>query len=230
MFPTRLVLSRIYTAKRPWPPDFSLLSKQHQFRLEKRYRRRCKLKWARPQLQKVVMLAQWGSALFVLGYGVFWADWKTDDHIFVPVSLYEVVEGARLTNSRFGSGLRRRGRDSGVRPRDQRLQRDRGARGIREGNRKEDGIGGRRRLDGGGCISRREEGCILSEKRCTFMQRFNSYKSDFSWKKASHSQYGRAASNQWSRRVATRSPAVECNIPSSTSLKLSSNRSTLQCT
>ena len=87
MFPSRNLLTRIYTAKKPWPPDFSLLTKQHQFRLERRYRRRCQLKYARPRLQKIVTLTQWSSAIFVIWYGVFWADWGTEDTPFQPVSV-----------------------------------------------------------------------------------------------------------------------------------------------
>jgi hypothetical protein len=50
-----------YKAKKSWPPDFTKLSPKHQFRLERRYRRRAKLKWARPTWTKAMKLAQWGS-------------------------------------------------------------------------------------------------------------------------------------------------------------------------
>ncbi|KAF2093237.1 hypothetical protein NA57DRAFT_48917 [Rhizodiscina lignyota] len=50
-----------YKAKKTWPPDFDKLSHKHQFRLERRYRRRSKLKWARPTWTKGVKLAQWGA-------------------------------------------------------------------------------------------------------------------------------------------------------------------------
>lgn len=59
-----------YRCKRTWPPDFTQLSTKHQFRLERRYRRRSKLKWARPNWTKFVKLAQSGSIIFVLIYGV----------------------------------------------------------------------------------------------------------------------------------------------------------------
>jgi len=76
---------RVYKARHPWPPDFSLLSQKDQFRLERRYRRRSKLKWARPRLQKAVTLAQWGGIAFVVTYGVFIADWDSDSHVFKPI-------------------------------------------------------------------------------------------------------------------------------------------------
>ena len=75
-----------YRCKRTWPPDFSKLSQKHQFRLERRYRRRAKLKWARPNWTKGVRLAQWGSIVFVLIYGVLFMQVATycwlqkDDH------------------------------------------------------------------------------------------------------------------------------------------------------
>ncbi|OCK88704.1 uncharacterized protein K441DRAFT_307307 [Cenococcum geophilum 1.58] len=71
-----------YKAKRVWPPDFSKLSPKHQFRLERRYKRRAKLKWARPRWTKGVKLAQWGSGIFVLTYGVLFMDWGREDTPF----------------------------------------------------------------------------------------------------------------------------------------------------
>lgn len=48
-----------YKPKRQWPPDMSKLSPKHQFRLERKYRRRAALKYARPKFIKAVTLAQW---------------------------------------------------------------------------------------------------------------------------------------------------------------------------
>ncbi|KAF2209366.1 hypothetical protein CERZMDRAFT_100568 [Cercospora zeae-maydis SCOH1-5] len=63
-----------YRCKKTWPPDFAKLSQKHQFRLERRYRRRAQLKWARPNWTKGVKLAQWGSIVFVCVYGVLYLD------------------------------------------------------------------------------------------------------------------------------------------------------------
>ncbi|GAB7350191.1 hypothetical protein MBLNU459_g0853t1 [Dothideomycetes sp. NU459] len=63
-----------FKAKRHWPPDFDQLSQKHQFRLERRYRRRAKLAWARPRWTKFVKLATWGSIAFVVVYGVLFMD------------------------------------------------------------------------------------------------------------------------------------------------------------
>lgn len=48
-----------YPPKRQWPPDMSKLSPKHQFRMERKYRRRAALKYARPKFIKGVTLAQW---------------------------------------------------------------------------------------------------------------------------------------------------------------------------
>ncbi|KAH8687395.1 hypothetical protein BGZ60DRAFT_364279 [Tricladium varicosporioides] len=55
------IYSNPYKAKRLWPPDFQKIDRKHQFRLERRYRRRAKLKWARPRWTKAVKLVQLGS-------------------------------------------------------------------------------------------------------------------------------------------------------------------------
>ncbi|PSK60366.1 hypothetical protein B9Z65_516 [Elsinoe australis] len=68
-------LSNPYKAKRPWPPNFSQLSQKHQFQLERRYRRRAKLKWARPGWMKFTKVAQWGTIGFVLVYAVLFLNW-----------------------------------------------------------------------------------------------------------------------------------------------------------
>lgn len=50
-----------YRAQRLWPPDFQKISRKHQFRLERKYKRRAKLKWARPRWTKFVKTMQLGS-------------------------------------------------------------------------------------------------------------------------------------------------------------------------
>jgi len=52
-----------YKAKRIWPPDFDKLSEKHQFRLERRYKRRAQLKWARPNWMIGTKLAQYGLTI-----------------------------------------------------------------------------------------------------------------------------------------------------------------------
>lgn len=49
-----------YKPKRQWPPDMTKLSPKHQFRLERKYRRRAALKFARPKWTKATKLVQWG--------------------------------------------------------------------------------------------------------------------------------------------------------------------------
>ncbi|PYH45266.1 uncharacterized protein BP01DRAFT_340577 [Aspergillus saccharolyticus JOP 1030-1] len=64
-----------YKPKRQWPPDLSKLSPKHQFRLERKYRRRAALKYARPKWTKFTKLAQWFSIAFVLIYAMLFMEW-----------------------------------------------------------------------------------------------------------------------------------------------------------
>ncbi|OMP84588.1 hypothetical protein BK809_0001691 [Diplodia seriata] len=70
--------SNPYKAKRLWPPDFSKLPPKHQFRLERKFRRRSQLKWARPRWNKFVKLSQWATITFVTVYGVLFMDWSDE--------------------------------------------------------------------------------------------------------------------------------------------------------
>ncbi|KAH9217887.1 hypothetical protein DL95DRAFT_386016 [Leptodontidium sp. 2 PMI_412] len=65
-----------YKATRLWPPDFSKIDRKHQFRLERKYKRRAKLKWARPRWTKFVKIAQMSSIVFIAVYGVLFLDWN----------------------------------------------------------------------------------------------------------------------------------------------------------
>ncbi|OJK04157.1 hypothetical protein ASPACDRAFT_39773 [Aspergillus aculeatus ATCC 16872] len=64
-----------YKPKRQWPPDMSKLSPKHQFRLERKYRRRAALKYARPKWTKFTKLVQWFSIGFVLIYAMLFMEW-----------------------------------------------------------------------------------------------------------------------------------------------------------
>lgn len=94
-----------YRAKRSWPPDFTKLTPKHQFRLERRYKRRVKLKWARPRWTKAVKIMQLGSVVGmenlpyglveeakrltettgVTVYGVLFMDWQQEHPPFQGV-------------------------------------------------------------------------------------------------------------------------------------------------
>ncbi|CAL5874774.1 uncharacterized protein PFLUO_LOCUS9076 [Penicillium psychrofluorescens] len=71
-----------YKPKRQWPPDMSKLSQKHQFRLERKYRRRAALKYARPKFIKGVTLAQWVIIGFVAIYAILFMDWDTRETPF----------------------------------------------------------------------------------------------------------------------------------------------------
>lgn len=90
------IYTNTFKAKRAWPPDFEKIPTKLQFRLERKYKRRSKLKWARPKWVKAVKMVQYGSVLcmFIYGmgynvglmlivapvvmiYGVLFLDWNT---------------------------------------------------------------------------------------------------------------------------------------------------------
>jgi hypothetical protein len=56
-------LTNPYKAQRTWPPDFARMDPKNQFRLERKYRRRSKLAYARPRWTKGVKLAQYTSVM-----------------------------------------------------------------------------------------------------------------------------------------------------------------------
>ncbi|KAL2819536.1 hypothetical protein BJX63DRAFT_428751 [Aspergillus granulosus] len=64
-----------YKPKRTWPPDMTKLSPKHQFRLERKYRRRAALKYARPKWTKATKLAQGGAIGFVILYALLFMEW-----------------------------------------------------------------------------------------------------------------------------------------------------------
>ncbi|CEN59558.1 hypothetical protein ASPCAL02006 [Aspergillus calidoustus] len=64
-----------YKPKRTWPPDMTKLSPKHQFRLERKYRRRAALKYARPKWTKATKLAQGGAIAFVIIYALLFMEW-----------------------------------------------------------------------------------------------------------------------------------------------------------
>ncbi|KAL4776370.1 hypothetical protein BDW60DRAFT_176087 [Aspergillus nidulans var. acristatus] len=64
-----------YPPKRQWPPDMSKLSPKHQFRLERKYRRRAALKYARPKWTKATKIVQWGTIGFVIIYALLFMEW-----------------------------------------------------------------------------------------------------------------------------------------------------------
>jgi hypothetical protein len=90
-----------YICKRTWPPEFSKLSQKHQFKLERRYRRRAKLAYARPNWHKMVKLAQWGSILFVSVYGILFMELTDGNTPFSGVSWDDIVSHFKGTRTDY---------------------------------------------------------------------------------------------------------------------------------
>ncbi|KAL3426612.1 hypothetical protein PVAG01_00121 [Phlyctema vagabunda] len=98
------VFANPYKAKRLWPPDFTKLTPKEQFRLERRYKRRTKLKWERPRWVKAVKIVQMSSIVFILVYGVLFLDWNqpTDNQPFQGVrSWFFGLTGSMWTKQRY---------------------------------------------------------------------------------------------------------------------------------
>ncbi|PLB35088.1 uncharacterized protein BDW47DRAFT_128414 [Aspergillus candidus] len=88
-----------YKPKRTWPPDMRRLSPKHQFRLERKYRRRAALKFARPQWMKITKLVQWGVISFVVLYAVLFMEWDERGSPFDDLrnAVFGAVKGAFST-------------------------------------------------------------------------------------------------------------------------------------
>jgi hypothetical protein len=80
------VVSNPYRARKKWPPNFKNLHPKHQFRYEKTYRRRMKLKYARPTWTKATKIVQWTLIYGVLFYWIFLLDMGDDGTPFDNVS------------------------------------------------------------------------------------------------------------------------------------------------
>ena len=71
--------SRIrYRAKKQWPPNLRELTERQQFRFERKFKRRLRLKSIKPMWQKWTKILQWSLIGFVVVYGVFFHDFAND--------------------------------------------------------------------------------------------------------------------------------------------------------
>jgi hypothetical protein len=89
-----------YRARKSWPPDFTTLHPKHQFHFEKTYRRRAKLKYARPTWKKGTKIVQYGLSLLLIGYWVFFLEVGDD-----RVTPFQAVSGAHAAMRRVERGL-----------------------------------------------------------------------------------------------------------------------------
>ena len=67
-----------FRAKKAWPPQLLELTEKQQFRFERKFKRRLRLKSIKPQWQKWTKIVQWSMISFVLVYGVFFYDFSKD--------------------------------------------------------------------------------------------------------------------------------------------------------
>lgn len=67
-----------YHVKKKWPPNFRALTEKQQFRFERKFKRRVKLKSMRPVWDKWIRVAQWSMISFIVVYGVLFHDFRKD--------------------------------------------------------------------------------------------------------------------------------------------------------
>lgn len=67
-----------FRAKKHWPPNLRELTEKQQFRFERKYKRRLRLKSIKPQWQKWIKIVQWNLIGFIVVYGVLFHDFSKD--------------------------------------------------------------------------------------------------------------------------------------------------------
>lgn len=67
-----------FRVKKKWPPNLSELTDRQNFRFERKFKRRLRLKSIKPQWQKWTKIAQWSMISFVVVYGVLFHDFAHD--------------------------------------------------------------------------------------------------------------------------------------------------------
>ena len=93
------VYNNPYRARKKWPPNFKILHPKHQFRYEKTYRRRMKLKYARPRWTKATKLVQWGLIYGTMFYWVFLMEMGPDGKHGTP---FDNVSCHSISGQAFG--------------------------------------------------------------------------------------------------------------------------------
>jgi hypothetical protein len=67
-----------FRMRKEWPPKFTALTEKQQFRFERKFKRRIKMKAMRPQWNKWVKIVQWSLISFIAVYGVLFHDFAKD--------------------------------------------------------------------------------------------------------------------------------------------------------
>jgi hypothetical protein len=67
-----------FPAKKKWPPNLHELTDKQNFRFERKYKRRIKLKAIRPEWNRKVTVVTWSLISFIVVYGVFFYDFAND--------------------------------------------------------------------------------------------------------------------------------------------------------
>jgi hypothetical protein len=67
-----------FPAKKKWPPNLRNLTDKQNFRFERKFKRRIKLKAVSPQWNRWTKIVQWSIIGFIVVYGVLFHDFAQD--------------------------------------------------------------------------------------------------------------------------------------------------------
>jgi hypothetical protein len=67
-----------FPMRKKWPPSFREMTERQQFRFERKFKRRIKMKASRPMWNKWVGVVQWSLISFIIVYGVLFHDFAKD--------------------------------------------------------------------------------------------------------------------------------------------------------
>lgn len=92
-----------FRAKKKWPPNMRTLTEKQQFRFERKFKRRLRMKAIKPQWQRWTKIVQWSAIGFVTVYGVFFHDFAKDP--MNPRPGEQPFKGLRDWVKRLGEGI-----------------------------------------------------------------------------------------------------------------------------
>jgi hypothetical protein len=67
-----------FRAKKIWPPNLHEMTEKQQFRFERKFKRRTKLKSIKPMWNKWTKIVQWSIISFIVVHGVLFYDFAND--------------------------------------------------------------------------------------------------------------------------------------------------------
>lgn len=82
-----------FPTRKAWPPNLREMTEKQQFRFERKFKRRIKLKSLSPMRDRYIKFTQWSLISFIVIYGVLFHDFAKDP--MNPRPGEQVFEGVR---------------------------------------------------------------------------------------------------------------------------------------